>query len=223
MNTLFDLIPVFCNSVLVSTQLNVAAVLETAYIMVPFSTPLCIKLSISLRYFVRTVIYSANRYLLLCLVVNLIFHLLYTFYMMVGSLNITLFFCVVSACSSNWQVSGYQVFKACLEWGVFILITTFFFCCYLISVHIPVPCKRQDVQPGLLFSALFSWKIFSLWKEILLKVGHWGFSVYWRAAVGTMFWLLVGDGEVSWATTIWNVYWYYYYLMWLSIARFHLL
>ena len=59
----------------VGAQLNVAAVSENTDRMVPFSTPLRIKLSFSLWYFVIIVICSDNLYLLLCLVVNLLFHL----------------------------------------------------------------------------------------------------------------------------------------------------
>ena len=54
-----------------------------------FSTPIPIKLSFYLYYFVIAVLYYVNRYLLLFLVVNLLLHLLSTFYIIVGSLNIT--------------------------------------------------------------------------------------------------------------------------------------
>ena len=168
MITLFGLFPVYNSVALVDAQLYVAAVPETADLMVPFGTPLRIKYSFSLWYFVITVLCYDNIYLLLCLLVDLLFHLLSTFYMMVGSLNLNIFYCMVSAWYLTWKVSMDQVLKASLESGVFILLTAFFFWCSLVASHVSVPHQIQDVQLGQPLSALVSRHFFSLWKHILL-------------------------------------------------------
>ena len=202
MNALFDLIPIFLSGELVGAQPDVAALLDTAEGMVPFITPLPIKFSFSLWCFVRTVRCYANIYILLCLVVNLLLHFLSTFSMVVGSLNITIFSCMVSDLSSTWQVSGDQGFKAILESGVFFLLNTFFLCCFIIAVHVLVPRQIHDVQPGHLFSALVSVKFSSLWKQISLQVGQWCLYLSWQEGRVTMFWLLVGVGSLAWDATI---------------------
>ena len=65
--------------------------------------------------------------------------------------------------------------------GVFILLTNFLFFCYIITVHVPIPRQRQDVQLGHFLLALVSEQFCSLWKNILLQVVHLFFSIYWRS------------------------------------------
>ena len=70
---------------------------------------------------------------------------------MVGIINLNFLSFMVISCSSNCQVRRDQIFKAGLESYVFILLTTFFFCCSAVSVHVPVPRQIKDVQPVPLF------------------------------------------------------------------------